>query len=98
MPHKQEKKWSWNVLETILLLFGLVSKDLETLETNGDKKSTPAAQPRSATAQVMFLVLMDATVLPYQLTFKTNFDPDDFDAVWLWITTLIFGLDVATGR
>lgn len=43
---------------------------------------------------VMFLVLMDATVLPFQLTFKSNFDPDDFDAAWLWITTLIFGIDV----
>lgn len=43
---------------------------------------------------VMFLVLMDATVLPYQLTFKSTFDPDDFDVVWLWITTLIFGIDV----
>lgn len=43
---------------------------------------------------VMFLVLMDATVLPYQLTFKSNDDPDDFDAAWLWITTLVFGLDV----
>ena len=44
----------------------------------------------------MFLVLMDATVLPYQLTFKSTFDPDDFDVVWLWITTLIFGIDVVS--
>lgn len=43
---------------------------------------------------VMFLVLSDATVLPYQLTFKSTFDPDDFDAAWLWITTLVFGIDV----
>ena len=46
----------------------------------------------------MFLVLMDATVLPFQLTFKSNFDPDDFDAAWLWITTLIFGIDVVPER
>jgi len=43
---------------------------------------------------VMFLVLMDATVLPYQLTFKSTFDPDDFDEAWLWITTLLFLMDV----
>ena len=48
--------------------------------------------------EVMFLVLMDATVLPYQLTFKSTDDPDDFDAAWLWITTLVFGLDVVTRR
>ena len=46
----------------------------------------------------MFLVLMDATVLPYQLTFKSNVDPDDFDAAWLWITTLVFGIDVVARR
>jgi hypothetical protein len=44
----------------------------------------------------MFLVLMDATVLPYQLTFKSTFDPDDFDVGWLWITTLVFGIDVVS--
>ncbi|CAJ1367767.1 unnamed protein product [Effrenium voratum] len=43
---------------------------------------------------VMFLVLMDATVLPFQLTFKTNAEEDDFDEAWLWITTLIFAFDV----
>ena len=39
---------------------------------------------------------MDATVLPFQLTFKGNMDEDSFDLAWLWITTLIFGIDVAT--
>lgn len=43
---------------------------------------------------VMFLVLMDATVLPFQLTFKGNMEEDSFDLAWLWITTLIFGIDV----
>ena len=43
----------------------------------------------------MFLVLMDATVLPFQLTFKGNQDEDSFDIAWLWITTLVFGVDVA---
>ena len=39
---------------------------------------------------------MDATVLPFQLTFKGNMEEDSFDLAWLWITTLIFGIDVAT--
>mmetsp|Transcript_19859 Transcript_19859/g.46441 ORF Transcript_19859/g.46441 Transcript_19859/m.46441 type:complete len:700 (+) Transcript_19859:111-2210(+) len=43
---------------------------------------------------VMFLVLMDATVLPFQLTFKGNVEEDSFDAVWLLLTTMIFGIDV----
>ena len=38
---------------------------------------------------------MDATVLPFQLTFKGNQDEDSFDMAWLWITTLVFGIDVA---
>lgn len=38
-----------------------------------------------------------ATVTRYQLTFKSTFDPDDFDEAWLWITTLLFLMDVVPG-
>ena len=43
---------------------------------------------------VMFCVLMDAMVLPFQLTFKSNLGADSFDTVWLWTTTWIFGIDI----
>ena len=45
---------------------------------------------------VMFFVLMDAIVLPFQLTFKSNANDqmDAFDLVWLWITTVVFATDI----
>lgn len=46
---------------------------------------------------VMFFVLMDAIVLPFQLTFKSNANSDQmdtFDLGWLWITTLVFATDI----
>ena len=43
---------------------------------------------------VMFFVLMDAMVLPFQLTFKSNLQVDSFDIMWLWITTWIFAIDI----
>lgn len=46
---------------------------------------------------VMFFVLMDAIVLPFQLTFKSNMDNDQmdtFDITWLWTTTLLFATDI----
>eukprot|EP00438_Fugacium_kawagutii_P003608 Skav236824 [mRNA] locus=scaffold3481:11930:14252:- [translate_table: standard] len=46
---------------------------------------------------VMFFVLMDAMVLPFQLTFKSNVNSDqmdNFDLVWLWVTTLVFATDI----
>ena len=46
---------------------------------------------------VMFFVLMDAIVLPFQLTFKSNANSDQMDAFdlgWLWVTTLVFATDI----
>ena len=44
---------------------------------------------------VMFLVLMDAMILPFQLTFKENATgSDEFDVAWLWITTVVFASDI----
>eukprot|EP00931_Biecheleriopsis_adriatica_P046893 TRINITY_DN26982_c0_g1_i1.p1 TRINITY_DN26982_c0_g1~~TRINITY_DN26982_c0_g1_i1.p1 ORF type:complete len:691 (+),score=112.11 TRINITY_DN26982_c0_g1_i1:79-2151(+) len=43
---------------------------------------------------VMFLVIMDAFLLPFQLSFKHGREPDDFDTFWFWITFLTFSTDI----
>jgi len=43
---------------------------------------------------VMLVVLVDAFVLPYQLSFKRDLEPDAFDEFWFWITTSFFTLDI----
>ena len=44
---------------------------------------------------VMFLVLADAMILPFQLTFKENATgSDEFDVTWLWLTTIVFAVDI----
>ena len=44
---------------------------------------------------VMFLVLTDAMILPFQLTFKENATgSDQFDNTWLWLTTIVFAIDI----
>lgn len=42
---------------------------------------------------VMFVVLFDALILPFQLAFKNN-NHDAFDEFWFWWTTVLFGLDI----
>eukprot|EP00931_Biecheleriopsis_adriatica_P006914 TRINITY_DN108259_c0_g1_i1.p1 TRINITY_DN108259_c0_g1~~TRINITY_DN108259_c0_g1_i1.p1 ORF type:complete len:727 (-),score=134.62 TRINITY_DN108259_c0_g1_i1:30-1916(-) len=43
---------------------------------------------------VMFLVVMDAFLLPFQISFKHGMETDDFDLVWFWITLVAFGTDI----
>lgn len=43
---------------------------------------------------VMTIVLMDAFVLPFQLSFKRDYGEDAFDDVWFWVTTLCFTADI----
>ena len=43
---------------------------------------------------VMTIVLMDAFVLPVQLSFKRDYGEDAFDDVWFWVTTICFTLDI----
>ena len=43
---------------------------------------------------VMMIVLMDAFVLPFQLSFKRDYGEDTFDDVWFWVTTLCFTADI----
>eukprot|EP00439_Symbiodinium_sp_Y106_P039491 s1288_g4.t2 len=43
---------------------------------------------------VMLVVLMDAMVLPFQLSFKNSHDPDGFDDFWFWLTTMTFSADI----
>jgi len=43
---------------------------------------------------VMMIVLMDAFVLPFQLSFKRDYGEDAFDDVWFWVTTLCFTADI----
>ncbi|CAE7564765.1 Kcnh2 [Symbiodinium sp. CCMP2456] len=43
---------------------------------------------------VMLVVLMDAMVLPFQLSFKNSYDPDGFDDFWFWLTTMTFSADI----
>ncbi|CAE8643172.1 unnamed protein product, partial [Polarella glacialis] len=43
---------------------------------------------------VMFLVIMDATVLPFQLAFKGTAPPVSFDVSWLWLTSMFFSGDI----
>lgn len=42
---------------------------------------------------VMFVVLFDALILPFQLAFKNN-NHDEFDEFWFWWTTVLFGVDI----
>lgn len=42
----------------------------------------------------MMIVLMDAFVLPFQLSFKRDYGEDAFDDVWFWVTTLCFTADI----
>lgn len=42
---------------------------------------------------VMFVVLFDALILPFQLAFKNN-NHDAFDEFWFWWTTVLFGIDI----
>ncbi|CAE7658024.1 eag, partial [Symbiodinium sp. KB8] len=42
---------------------------------------------------VMFVVLADALILPFQLAFK-NDKQDGFDEFWFWWTTILFGIDI----
>eukprot|EP00440_Ansanella_granifera_P040497 gb/GFBE01043921.1/.p1 GENE.gb/GFBE01043921.1/~~gb/GFBE01043921.1/.p1 ORF type:complete len:774 (+),score=149.85 gb/GFBE01043921.1/:1-2322(+) len=42
---------------------------------------------------VIFLVLLDSMVLPYQLSFKAGVQ-DSFDHFWFYLTTTLFALDV----
>ena len=43
---------------------------------------------------VMFLVVMDSIILPFQLAFKYGMPDDGFDEVWFWVTTIVFFTDV----
>eukprot|EP00913_Durusdinium_trenchii_P034115 g31930.t1 len=43
---------------------------------------------------VMTIVLMDAFVLPVQLSFKRDYGEDAFDDAWFWVTTLCFSADI----
>ncbi|CAE7033635.1 KCNH2 [Symbiodinium natans] len=43
---------------------------------------------------VMLVVLMDAMVLPFQLSFKNGLNPDGFDDFWFWLTTMTFSADI----
>lgn len=43
---------------------------------------------------VMFLVVTDSIILPFQLSFKHGMPEDAFDEVWFWITTVVFFTDV----
>ena len=43
---------------------------------------------------VMMIVLMDAFVLPFQLSFKRDYGEDAFDDVWFWVTTICFTADI----
>ena len=42
----------------------------------------------------MTIVLMDAFVLPVQLSFKRDYGEDAFDDAWFWVTTLCFSADI----
>eukprot|EP00930_Biecheleria_cincta_P046105 TRINITY_DN3179_c0_g1_i1.p1 TRINITY_DN3179_c0_g1~~TRINITY_DN3179_c0_g1_i1.p1 ORF type:complete len:679 (-),score=120.21 TRINITY_DN3179_c0_g1_i1:101-2137(-) len=43
---------------------------------------------------VMFCVLSDAVVLPFQLAFKNQSGPDIFDNFWFLLTTSVFSIDI----
>ena len=43
---------------------------------------------------VMFCVLSDAVVLPFQLAFKNQSGPDTFDNFWFFLTTSVFSIDI----
>eukprot|EP00913_Durusdinium_trenchii_P009429 g8862.t1 len=43
---------------------------------------------------VMLVVLCDAMVLPFQLSFKNGMQLDAFDDFWFWLTTLTFSADI----
>lgn len=43
---------------------------------------------------VMFLVILDSIILPFQLSFKHGTPDDAFDEFWFWLTTIIFFTDV----
>lgn len=43
---------------------------------------------------VMFLVILDSIILPFQLSFKHGLPDDTFDELWFWFTTIIFFTDV----
>ena len=43
---------------------------------------------------VMFLVVLDSIILPFQLAFKYGMPDDGFDEVWFYITTIVFFTDV----
>lgn len=45
---------------------------------------------------VMSVVLFDACVLPFQLSFKHGRKADSFDNVWFYITTILFFTDIFT--
>lgn len=46
---------------------------------------------------VMFLVILDSIILPFQLSFKHGMPEDAFDDMWFWFTTTIFFTDVSLG-
>eukprot|EP00931_Biecheleriopsis_adriatica_P121598 TRINITY_DN9665_c0_g2_i1.p1 TRINITY_DN9665_c0_g2~~TRINITY_DN9665_c0_g2_i1.p1 ORF type:complete len:666 (-),score=125.89 TRINITY_DN9665_c0_g2_i1:134-2131(-) len=43
---------------------------------------------------VMFLVLADSIILPFQLAFKHGMERSEFDTTWFWITLVFFGTDI----
>eukprot|EP00928_Gymnodinium_smaydae_P018566 TRINITY_DN17067_c0_g1_i1.p1 TRINITY_DN17067_c0_g1~~TRINITY_DN17067_c0_g1_i1.p1 ORF type:complete len:692 (+),score=118.83 TRINITY_DN17067_c0_g1_i1:198-2273(+) len=43
---------------------------------------------------VMLIVVCDAMVLPFQLSFKHGMDDDSFDVLWFWVTLLVFTADL----
>lgn len=43
---------------------------------------------------VMFLVILDSIILPFQLSFKHGMPDDTFDEMWFWFTTSVFFTDV----
>mmetsp|Transcript_119150 Transcript_119150/g.219318 ORF Transcript_119150/g.219318 Transcript_119150/m.219318 type:complete len:691 (+) Transcript_119150:1-2073(+) len=43
---------------------------------------------------VILLVVVDAMVLPCQMAYKHNSNPDFFDNFWLWLTTVFFATDM----
>eukprot|EP00931_Biecheleriopsis_adriatica_P047747 TRINITY_DN27543_c0_g1_i1.p1 TRINITY_DN27543_c0_g1~~TRINITY_DN27543_c0_g1_i1.p1 ORF type:complete len:727 (+),score=161.84 TRINITY_DN27543_c0_g1_i1:98-2278(+) len=43
---------------------------------------------------VMFLVIFDSLVLPFQIAFKNGMEPSGFDNFWFWITFLCFSADI----
>ncbi|OLQ05605.1 Potassium voltage-gated channel protein eag [Symbiodinium microadriaticum] len=43
---------------------------------------------------VMFLVVLDSIILPFQLAFKYGMPDDGFDVVWFYVTTIVFFTDV----